>query len=182
MNFYKLLDLAAICNTSMIHTFHTFKKIIYEHIECWNTHTPCGAQTFKFLYTLCICFVVHGFLIKCNNTQIVYKNYKCWHVIKLHYTNVSKKVSLRNSIVISKVIDLVLTWVCTFLLMFNYFKIQHDIIPNFILFNWFSYMSYILLVYYEIYIYIYCLFISDCKYFADFWKMINKGLVKKNTI
>jgi hypothetical protein len=61
-----------------------------------------------FVYSL-HSFVVHGFLIKCNNTQIVSKYYKFVYVIKLLYSNVPKNVSSRILKVISKVFDLVLT-------------------------------------------------------------------------
>jgi hypothetical protein len=67
--------------------------------------TTCGSHKFKYFSTLCIGFVVHGFLRKCNNIQIVSTNYKFWYVIKLHCNNV----------------DLVLTRVITFIIMFNYF-------------------------------------------------------------
>jgi hypothetical protein len=40
------------------------KNLIYGHIEFWIAHLPCVSQKFKYFYTLCICFVVHGFLIK----------------------------------------------------------------------------------------------------------------------
>jgi hypothetical protein len=70
-----------------------------------------------------------GFLIKYNNTQIVSKNYKFLYVTNLHYSNVPKNVSSRISKVISKVFDLVLTLVnSNFIVMLNYFMIQHDII------------------------------------------------------
>jgi hypothetical protein len=147
------LDLVPISTACMIHTFHSFeKKIIYGHIEHWNTHSPCGSHKFKYLYTLCIGFVVHGFLIKCNNTQIVSKNYKLLYVIKLHYSTVPKNVSSRISKVILKVFDLVLTWVSSNLrVMLNSFMIQHDIIHVSIFCIGFIFMPYILQFYYKIF-------------------------------
>jgi hypothetical protein len=40
------------------------KKIMYERTNHCNTHIPSGTQKFKYLYTLCIGFVMHCFFYK----------------------------------------------------------------------------------------------------------------------
>jgi hypothetical protein len=91
--------------TSIIHAFPSLKQKSYMSTLNVEILTTCGSHKFKYFSTLCIGFVVHGFLRKCNNIQIVSTNYKFWYVIKLHCNNV----------------DLVLTRVITFIIMFNYF-------------------------------------------------------------
>jgi hypothetical protein len=39
--------------------FQKTKKIIYEHANYCDTHIPRGTQKIKYLYTLCIGFVMH---------------------------------------------------------------------------------------------------------------------------
>jgi hypothetical protein len=54
-DFLQIIGLVLCCTTSMIHTFHFFKKIIYKRTDHWNTHIPRGTKKFKYLYTHGLC-------------------------------------------------------------------------------------------------------------------------------
>jgi hypothetical protein len=73
-DFLQIIGFSSILYYKYDTYFSLLKKMIYEHTDHWNTHIPCGTQKFKYLYTLCIGFVMHYFYKKCNNTQIFSKN------------------------------------------------------------------------------------------------------------